>query len=104
MDARNDEMRSTVTSTTGGVMCREVGAVTGDLEVSTRLVSEGLEVNARYAGADEWYTVEGSPVPLENAAAKPEDLHDLVVERLTTPGKFVDGNERPSTLEDLRTA
>jgi uncharacterized protein YcsI (UPF0317 family) len=105
MDARNNEMRSTVTSTTGGVMCREVGAITGDLEVSTRLVPKGLEVNARYAGADEWYTVEGSPVPLENAEnAKPEDLHDLVVERLTTPGKVVDGNERPSTLEDLRTA
>lgn len=99
MSARKDELRPTITSTTGGVTCREVGAITGELEVSTRRVPEGLEVNVRYAGADEWYTVEGSPIPLcDDESRTPEDLRGVVVERLKTPGRVVDGNEQPVSL------
>lgn len=102
MGARKDEVRSTITSTTGGVMCREVGAITGELEISTRRVEEGLEASVRYAGADEWYTVEGSPLPLgDSEKRKLDDLHALVVKRLTTPGEVVDGNEQPASVEDL---
>jgi hypothetical protein len=46
-------------------MTEEVGVVTGDLEVPTRLLAaEDIEVTVRYAGAEEWYTVEGSPIQL----------------------------------------
>src|SRR5919202_3364998 len=65
---RQDETRSTFTSTVGGVMTTEVGAVTGELEVVTRAEEGTLEAFIRYAGAEEWYTVEGSPIELENGA------------------------------------
>ncbi len=67
-----NEMRSKVPSTVGGVMTEEVGAVTGDLEVVTRpLAAEYIEVTVRYAGAEEWYSVEGSPIQL----GKTSSLH-----------------------------
>jgi hypothetical protein len=98
-----DEVRSVVTSTTGGVMTEEVGAVTGDLEVATRpLAAEGIEVTVRYAGAEEWYTVEGSPIEFDNASGlvppKLGELHESVVRHLTTPGMVVEGNERANSL------
>ena len=98
-----DEVRSVVTSTTGGVMTEEVGAVTGDLEVATRpLAVEGTEVKVRYAGAEEWYTVEGGPIEFDNASglAPPKlgELHESVVRHLTAPGMVVEGNERASSL------
>lgn len=105
MSERRDELRSTIASTIGGVMCREVGAITGDLEVSTRLSGSGLEASVRYAGANEWYAVDGSPVSFGGTKSrKPEDLHELVVKRLTTPGIVSDGNEEPASLRNLRTA
>ena len=68
--AHPNETRSTVTSTTGDIMTEEVGAVTGDLEVATRsLAAEDIEVTVRYAGADEWYSVEGSPINMVKSAA-----------------------------------
>ncbi len=90
-------------SAIGGVMTEEVGAVTGDLELLTRLAREAgdaqLEVLVRYAGANEWYTVSGSPL------AKPaggEDhhraSHEEVLARLTTPGLLEGGNEQPVAL------
>ena len=43
-------------------MTDEVGVVTGDLEIATRLLNAGVfDVRVRYAGAEEWYTVAGSP-------------------------------------------
>lgn len=94
---------STIHSTTGGVMTREVGAVTGELEICTRLVAEGLEVAARYAGADEWYAAAGSPVELGDDGGclfplELRELHEQVVGHLTTPGLTVDGNEEPVSL------
>jgi hypothetical protein len=83
-------------------MTKEVGAVTGELEVVTRHRAEGLEVVARYAGADEWYTVEGSPIKPENASSLPlselRDLHERVVRHLITPGNVVKGNEQATSL------
>ncbi len=97
-----DEMRSTVASTTGGIMTEEVGAVTGDLEVSTRPRAEGIEVTVRYAGADEWYAVEGSPIEADDAGGLSpsglRELHERVVRHLTTPGTIVDRNEEPTSL------
>ena len=93
-----NEIRLVVVSTTGGAMTEEVGAVTGDLEVATRpLAAEGVEVTVRYAGAEEWYTVEGSPIELDNASSlapsKLGELHESVARHLTTPGAVMGGNE-----------
>jgi hypothetical protein len=84
-------------------MTEEVGAVTGDLEVATRLLAaDGIEVTVRYVGAEEWYTVEGSPIELDNASIlvppKLGELHESVVRHLTTPGMVVEGNEQASSL------
>jgi hypothetical protein len=92
------ELRSTLTSTVGGVMTEEAGAVTGDLELLTRPMEAGgaLEVLVRYASAGEWYTVSGSPV-----AAGGEDhraLHEAVLAWLTKPGPVEGGNEQPVDL------
>ena len=95
-----EELRSEFVSTLGGVMTDEAGAVTGDLELLTRSVEAGeggaLEALVRYAGAEEWYTVSGSPV-----AAGGEDhraSHEAALARLTTPGPLEDGNEQPVDL------
>ncbi len=45
-------------------MTEEVGAITGELELLTRLTPDGdIEALVRYAGAQDLYTVSGSPVP-----------------------------------------
>ena len=97
-----NETRSTIASTIGGVMTKEVGAVTGDLEVATRPRPGGIEVVVRYAGAEEWYTVEGSPIKPHNAGRlSPSELHELhesVVSHLATPGVIVEGNEEATSL------
>jgi hypothetical protein len=96
----DEELRSTFVSSVGGVMTEEAGALTGDLELLTRPVSDagagGLEALVRYAGAEEWYTVSGSPVAadIENHRAS----HEVVMARLTTPGPVEGGNEQPVDL------
>jgi hypothetical protein len=91
-----DEFRSTFTSTTGGVMTEEAGAVTGDLELLCRPEAGGLRVEVRYAGADEWYTVSGSPAQVQD---DPDDAPERVMRYLSTPGPVVDGNESAVSLE-----
>ena len=102
---REDEIRSTFASTTGGVMTKEAGAVTGDLEISTRAEGDALGVSVRYAGAEEWYTVEGSPISLSNKALpgpnELSELHQRVLGHLMSPGRVVDGNELPVSLESF---
>jgi hypothetical protein len=94
-----NETRSTITSTTGGVMTGEVGAVTGELEVATRPRSGTIEVAVRYAGADEWYAVDGSPIAVNNAdELSYSEVHEHVVRCLTRPGVVVKGNEEPTSL------
>jgi hypothetical protein len=104
VDARESERRSVIASTVGGVMTDEVGAVTGDLEISTKLDAGLLNVSVRYAGADEWYKVTGSPVQLDASLSTPDDLHEHVVEHLTKPGAVVEGNEEPTSLRDFSLA
>jgi hypothetical protein len=93
-----DESRSTFTSITGGVISEEAGAVTGELELLCKPETDGLHVAARYAGADEWYTVSGSPVRIQG---NPDDAMERVPGHLSTPGPVVDGNERAVTLEGV---
>lgn len=85
-------------STKGGVMTDEVGTVTGDLEIATHLLGAGLlDIRVRYAGAEEWYTVAGSPVASGDRYPT-ADLHERVMEYLITPGPVAGGNEEPTSL------
>ncbi|MBA2694073.1 MAG: hypothetical protein H0U65_16535 [Rubrobacter sp.] len=89
------EKYSTFHSTTGGVMTVEAGAITGDLEVCTKPAEGGVEITVRYAGADEWYVVEESPVEDR------EGCHERVVECLTTRGRKEGFNEEAVSLAEL---
>ncbi|WP_409484080.1 hypothetical protein [Arsenicicoccus dermatophilus] len=76
---------TTIETPPGGVMTREAGAVTGELELMTEQTPKGLEVTARYVGAEDVWRLAGSPFT---------DLsHDDLVTRLTEdPGTDEAGN------------
>ncbi|WP_407552197.1 hypothetical protein QOM21_20980 [Streptomyces sp. Pv4-95] len=64
----------TATAGPGGAMTDEVGVITGDLTLSTVLGPDGLAtVHIQYTGAEEWYTLTGSPAPVEPGGL--ETLH-----------------------------
>lgn len=85
-------------------MTDEVGVVTGDLEIATRLLNAGVfDVRVRYAGAEEWYTVAGSPVSADGRSSPAEELHEHVVEYLTAPRPVVGGNKEPTSLRGFLT-
>ena len=97
--------RSSFRSTTGGVMTDEVGAISGELELLTRVMPDGgvVEAMVRYAGAQDLYTVSGSP--LHAVSAHPDQAehcaaHERILETLTTPGRVESGNEMPVDLLD----
>ena len=89
------ELKSSFTSTTGGVLTVEVGAITGDLELLTHPTDSGIETEVRYAGARDLYTVTGSPVPTTDTHHK---AHEAILKQLTTPGRTKQGNELPVDL------
>jgi hypothetical protein len=96
-----EELRSMFVSTVGGVMTEEAGAVTGDLELLTRPSEAGeggLEVLVSYAGAEEWYTVAGSPLAKSAGGEDHRASHEAALARLTTPGPVEGGNEQPVDL------
>lgn len=102
----NRPLRSTFVSTTGGVMTDEVGAITGELELLTRLTPDGdIQAMVRYAGAQDLYTVSGSPVRAATLSERPGQAehratHERILESLTTPGRVERGNEMPVALSD----
>jgi hypothetical protein len=77
-----------VTAGPGGAMTDEVGVITGDLTVATTLGSGSrVAVHIQYTGAEEWYTLTGSPV-----AAAPgclEGLHAAVLRAVREGGGAV---------------
>jgi hypothetical protein len=89
------ELKSPFSSTTGGVLTVEVGAITGDLELLTRPTISGIQTEVRYAGARDLYTVTGSPVPTTDTHQK---AHESILKQLTTPGRIEQGNELPVDL------
>ena len=93
-------LTSRFTSTTGGVMTVEVGAITGELELQTHPTGNDHEIRAlvRYAGARDQYTVVGSPIPTTDPH---QDTHDLILEQLTTPGRTGAAGELPVDLTTL---
>ena len=99
-------MSSTFVSTMGGVMTEEAGAITGELELLTRVSQDGgIKVLVRYAGARDLYTVSGSPVRTATLSEHPDQVehraaHERILEALTTPGRVESGNELPVDLLD----
>ena len=89
------ELISPFTSTTGGVMTDEVGAITGELELLTRPADDVIEALVRYADSRDLYTVTGSPV---RSTGTQRRAHEVILQRLTTPGGIEDGNELPVDL------
>ena len=94
---------STFTSTTGGVMTEEAGAITGELELLTRVTpgGGGIEAMVRYSGAQDLYTVSGSP--LHTVSGRPDQrehraAHERIFKILKTPGRIEGGNEMPVDL------
>jgi hypothetical protein len=89
-------------------MTEEVGAITGVLELLTRPAHDhsAVEAMVRYAGAQDLYTVSGSPVHAPTLSARPDQVehratHERILETLTTPGRVESGNEMPvDLLED----
>lgn len=101
------EVRSAFESTAGGVMTEEAGAITGGLELLTRPTParDAIEVLVRYAGAQDLYTVSGSPVHAATLSERPDQVelraaHERILETLTTPGRVESGNEMPVDLLD----
>lgn len=54
-------MKTTVTTAPQGIMTVEAGAITGEVVIATEETSGGVAVTAAYEGAEDVYTVEGSP-------------------------------------------
>jgi hypothetical protein len=69
----------------GGAMTIEVGIITGDLTVATTdLGDHTARVMIQYAGADEWYQLDGSPAPIPQAGLPA--LHHRVLQAVTRRG------------------
>ncbi|MFD8562943.1 hypothetical protein ACFV1N_37195 [Streptosporangium canum] len=61
----------------GEVMTDEVGVVTGDLTIRTEVSDDQATVGVQYTGADEWYTLTGSPVPLGGRSGR--EVHEAIL-------------------------
>ncbi|GAA4890134.1 hypothetical protein ACFPM3_19650 [Streptomyces coeruleoprunus] len=78
-------LRSEVTAGRGGAMTDEVGVVTGDLTVITARAADGLaHITVAYTGAEESYTLTGSPVPVPPDGV--EALHTRVLDAIRAGG------------------
>ncbi|ARZ66072.1 hypothetical protein SMD11_0406 [Streptomyces albireticuli] len=78
MTQQPEQYLDKVTAGPGGVMTDDVGVVTGDLTiVTTSRDGRDAEVTVQYTGAEEWYTMTGSPVPVPPTGL--HALHDAVL-------------------------
>ncbi|MEU4229593.1 hypothetical protein AB0F17_35295 [Nonomuraea sp. NPDC026600] len=79
--AGNTHYEDQVTAGSGGVMTQEVGVVTGDLTIRTEAAvddAQAVRVQVQYTGAEEWYTLTGSPVALAGRSA--EQVHQAALQ------------------------
>ncbi|MCC9711716.1 hypothetical protein E4N62_44815 [Streptomyces sp. MNU76] len=80
-----ERLVSNVSAGRGGAMTDEVGVITGDLTVATGLLPDGRAgITVQYTGAEEWYTLTGSPVPVPPGGLAA--LHAEVLERVRQGG------------------
>ncbi|MEU2606990.1 hypothetical protein [Streptomyces albus] len=79
------QMMDAVTAGAGGAMTDEVGVITGDLTVCTVLLPDRrADITVQYTGADEWYTLTGSPAPLPPGGLAA--LHFDILDRIRGEG------------------
>jgi len=62
----------------GGAMTEEIGAVTGELTVHTTWIEGEAHFSVQYVGAENWFTLAGSPVPATDEA-QARELHQQAV-------------------------
>lgn len=76
-------LTTTFTARPGGVPTVDVGTITGELELESTLADGRCRHRVRYAGADEWYRLEGeeSPTPVGDATDLAR-LHEALVDFL----------------------
>ncbi|WP_055495054.1 hypothetical protein [Streptomyces sp. TP-A0356] len=80
-----ERLVDTVEAGPGGAMTDEVGVITGELTVATTRLADGrAQIAIQYAGAEEWYSLTGSPAPLPSGGLK--TLHLDVLERVRHGG------------------
>lgn len=85
LEVSNAELCSVFTAPPGGVMTDEVGVITGELELRTRVASHGrVTVEVRYAEADEWYRIGAAEVVLHDPADH-QPLHHALLGVLHRP-------------------
>ncbi|MCX4784308.1 hypothetical protein OG435_47910 [Streptomyces sp. NBC_01264] len=66
-------------------MTDEVGVITGDVTLTTEAGPDGTaSVRIQYTGAEEWYTLTGSPAPLPPGGLAA--FHKQVVEAVLAGG------------------
>lgn len=78
----------------GGVMTDEVGVITGDITVVTEADDDQALVRVQYTGADEWYVLTGSPIPLKGRDV--QAVHEAVLKAAA------DGAEGGVTADGVR--
>ncbi|MEE1782772.1 hypothetical protein PUR71_07560 [Streptomyces sp. SP17BM10] len=76
----------------GGVMTVDVGVITGDLTLRTTWNGAQALLDVQYTGADEWYTVENSPVPASDQGSA-QAVHEAMIAAMERGGR--DPSRRP---------
>ncbi|WP_329460981.1 hypothetical protein [Streptomyces sp. NBC_01431] len=65
----------------GGAMTDDVGVITGDLTVrTTRQADNRVAIAVQYSGADEWYTLTGSPAVVPDGEL--EEYHHRLLDAI----------------------
>lgn len=79
------ELSTTFNASPDGVLTADVGVITGEVELRSRRAGDGLvDLEIRYADADEWYRLPGGEYRLHDARDL-ETLHRALVAVLTRP-------------------
>ncbi|MFZ3492385.1 hypothetical protein ACODT5_03940 [Streptomyces sp. 5.8] len=77
----------------GGAMTDEAGVITGDVTLTTTPgPHDTVHVRIQYTGAEEWYTLTGSPAPLPPGGLA--TFHERTVQAVQAGG----GAEVPDTI------
>ncbi|AQZ69057.1 unnamed protein product [[Actinomadura] parvosata subsp. kistnae] len=71
---------TTVLAGPGGVMTEDVGIITGELTVRTVVAGDQVSIRIQYLNADEWYELQGSPMPPPTTSGP--CLHQKIVQAI----------------------